>query len=70
MESINTLRSLLVAGAVFSALIAAFFGRWAVVAILAVGVGAHAGLWVHLSRSRRAQGAGGTAAMPDVESAP
>lgn len=52
MESINTLRSLLVAGAVFSALVAAFYGQWAVVAILAVGVSAHAALWVHLGRSR------------------
>lgn len=52
MDAINTLRSLLVGGAVFAAVVAALFGRWTVVAVMAVGIAAHAGLWVHLRRLR------------------
>ncbi|HVL98152.1 MAG TPA: hypothetical protein VM324_02535 [Egibacteraceae bacterium] len=51
MSTINTMRGLLVAGAVFAALVAALFGQWSVVVILGVGIAAHAGLWVHLSRA-------------------
>lgn len=53
MDSINTLRSLLVGAAIFAAFLAAVFGRWGVVAVLAVGVAAHAGLWVYLRRLQR-----------------
>ena len=48
METLNSARILLVAGAVFAALLAAVAGQWAVVAILLIGIAAHAGLWVHL----------------------
>lgn len=70
MESINTLRSLLVAGAVFSALIAALYGRWTVVLIFALGVAAHAALWVHLGRTKADRATLGTAPTPGSDPSP
>lgn len=50
MASLNMMRSLLVGGAVLAAAVAAFLQQWTVVAILSVGIAAHAGLWVYLGR--------------------
>lgn len=51
MSSVNAMRGLLVAGAAFAAVVAAFFQLWSVVVIFGVGIGAHAALSVHLRRS-------------------
>lgn len=51
MSSINGMRGLLVGGAVFAAVVAAFFGHWSVVVILGAGIAAHAALSVYLHRS-------------------
>lgn len=58
MSSINTMRGLLVAGAAFAAVVAAFFGLWSVVFLFAVGVAAHGALTVHLRRGGPAAPAG------------
>lgn len=58
MRTINTMRGLLVGGAVLAAFVAALFGQWSVVVVLAVGIAAHAGLWVYLART------GGIASAP------
>lgn len=52
MSTLNTARAILVGGAAIAALIAAAYQEWAVVAILAVGLAAHAGLWVWLYRGK------------------
>jgi hypothetical protein len=50
MATINMLRGLLVAGAVFAAVVAALYQQWAAALILLVGIAAHGALWVHLHR--------------------
>ena len=50
MATINMLRGVLVAGAVLAAVVAAAYQQWAAVAIMVVGIVAHALLWVHLHR--------------------
>ena len=52
MATINMFRAFLVAGAVLAIIIAAAYQQWAAVAILSVGVAAHAMLWVRLHRER------------------
>ena len=52
MDSMNTLRGLLVAGAVLAAVIAAAYQQWAAVVILSVGILAHFAMWLHLHRAR------------------
>lgn len=51
MEQVNALRAILVAGAVVAAVICAAFGIWSAAIVLLIGVGAHALLWRHLSRT-------------------
>lgn len=51
MSSVNTLRGLLVAGAVFAAVVAAFFQLWSVAVLMGVGVAAHGGLSLYLRRT-------------------
>lgn len=51
MSTLNTMRAMLVGGAVFAAVVAMVFGQWSVVGILGLGIAAHAALWVHLRRS-------------------
>jgi hypothetical protein len=50
MDSINTLRAILVAGAAVAAVIAAFEGVWLATAVLAIGVAGHLLFWVYLHR--------------------
>ena len=57
MATMNTLRGLLVAGAVLAAVVAAAYQQWAAVVILMMGVLAHAALWVRLHRDRAATAA-------------
>lgn len=52
MDTINTLRGLLVAGAAVAAAVAAAYQQWAAVVILLAGIAAHAALWVRLHRDR------------------
>ena len=52
MATINMFRAFLVAGAVLAIIIAAAYQQWAAVAILSVGVAAHALLWMRLHRDR------------------
>jgi hypothetical protein len=58
MDSINTLRAILVGSAALAALVAAVFGRWLVAGVLAVAIAAHGAVWLYLYRV-------GTAAPPD-----
>jgi fatty acid desaturase len=48
VSTLNNARIVLVATAVFAALLAAFAGRWSVVAILLVAVAMHGVLWFYL----------------------
>lgn len=50
MQSLNTMRAILVACAVFAAIVAAAFGMWTVAGVLTVAVAAHAGMWVYIHR--------------------
>jgi predicted LPLAT superfamily acyltransferase len=52
MQSVNTMRAVLVGSAVLAALIATALGFWLVGVILLVGVAAHAAMWVYLRRLR------------------
>ena len=54
MANINMLRGILVAGAVFAAVVAAFVGQWVAAFILGAGIAAHAALWVRIHRDRTA----------------
>lgn len=64
MSSVNAMRGLLVAGAAFAALVAAFFQLWSVVVIFGVGIAAHAALSVYLRRSGALASTPGRAAPP------
>lgn len=64
MSTLNTMRAMLVGGAVFAAVVAMVFGRWSVAAILAVGIAAHAALWVYLHRSGPVTPASGPSEPP------
>lgn len=55
MESVNTMRGILVGGAVLTAIVAGVLGFWVVTAIMAFGVAGHAGLWWWLKQRRGAQ---------------
>lgn len=50
MESLNTMRAILVAGAVVAAIVAAAFGMWSAAGVLMVGVLAHGGMWWYIHR--------------------
>ena len=50
MQSLNTMRAILVACAVFAAIVAAAFGMWTVAAVLTVAVAAHGAMWVYIYR--------------------
>ena len=53
MQSVNTMRAVLVAGAVLAAVVAAILGLWPVVAIMLAAVVAHGLMWVYLHRLDR-----------------
>ena len=53
VDSLNTLRAVLVGGTFVIALMLAFDGRVLPAALLGVGILAHFGLWAHLRRQRR-----------------
>jgi hypothetical protein len=55
MPEINTMRAILVAGAVLAVVVAAVVQQWAPVGILTVGIGAHALMWRHLHREAAAR---------------
>lgn len=57
METLNTLRGLLVAGAALAVVIALVQGQWAAALILIAGIGAHGALWVRLHREKAANAA-------------
>ena len=50
MESVNTMRAVLVAGAVLAAIVAAIVGQWTVVLVLLAAIVAHGLMWVYLHR--------------------
>jgi hypothetical protein len=50
MESVNTMRAILVAGAVVAAIIAAALGMWTASLVLAVGIAGHFALWAYVRR--------------------
>lgn len=52
MDAINTLRAILVGGAVIAAVVASRSGWWVTVLVLGAGIAAHALLWVHLHRGQ------------------
>ena len=53
LDSLNTLRAVLVAGTFLLTVLLAFDGQWLPTAILSVGILAHLGLWAHLHRQKR-----------------
>jgi len=53
MAMINMFRGILVAGAVFAAVVAAILGQWPAVFILTAGIAAHFALWFRLHRERQ-----------------
>jgi len=55
VDSVNTLRGILVAGAVIVAAIAAANGLWPVVAMMLVAVVAHGLMWRYLAQLKRQQ---------------
>ena len=55
MATINMFRGILVAGAVFAAIIAVILGQWPAALILSAGIVAHAALWVRLHRDKQAE---------------
>lgn len=54
MSAIETLRAILVAGAVVAAVIAALYGLWLTVVVLVAAVGVHGFVTLHLRRLRLA----------------
>ena len=52
MATINMFRGILVAGAVFAAVVALIYGQWVAALILGAGIAMHAALWVRLHRER------------------
>ncbi|MDX1659868.1 MAG: hypothetical protein R3343_13695 [Nitriliruptorales bacterium] len=48
MDSLNTLRAILVGAAFIAAVILALQGRWVPVVVLSVGIVAHGLLWLYL----------------------
>lgn len=54
-NSLNTARAILVAGAAVVVIILLLTGRFLPALMLAIGIAAHAGLWIHLRRERRRQ---------------
>lgn len=50
MESLNTMRAILVAGAVFAAIVAIAYGMWTVALVLSVAITAHAAMWLYIHR--------------------
>jgi hypothetical protein len=61
MATLNMFRGILVAGAVFAAIVAAFLGQWAATFILGAGILMHGALWLRLHRERQAAAARGGA---------
>lgn len=57
MDAINTLRAILAGTAAVAAVLAAVYGLWLTVAVLAVGLAAHGLLWVRQYRDARARSA-------------
>lgn len=53
MDSLNTLRAILVAIAFVAAVVLAFDGQWVPAALLGVGIAAHFALWAYLRADRR-----------------
>jgi hypothetical protein len=50
MATLNGIRAVLVGAAVIAMLVAAVFGEWLAVGVLAVGVAVHGFLWVYMYR--------------------
>lgn len=50
MQSINSMRALLVAGAAVAFVLAAAQQMWTAAAVLGVGIAAHGALWLRLHR--------------------
>lgn len=50
MESVNTMRAILVAFAVLAAIVALAFGMWTVAVVMVIGIGAHAAMWLYVRR--------------------
>ena len=51
MDSVNTMRAILVAGAVVAAIIAAALGMWPAALVLSVGIAGHFALWAYVRRN-------------------
>jgi hypothetical protein len=50
MATLNGIRAVLVGAAVIAMLVAAVFGEWLAVGVLAIGVAVHGGMWVYMYR--------------------
>lgn len=51
MDSLNTLRAVLVAAALLAAIILALNGMWVPAIVLTIGIAAHGLLWLYLWRT-------------------
>ncbi len=52
MDSLNTLRAILVAFAAVAAVLLGLRGEWTPALVLTAGIVAHGALWIHLWRQR------------------
>lgn len=48
MQSLNTMRAILVASAVVAAIVAAIMGAWDATVVLLIGITAHGGMWWYI----------------------
>lgn len=51
MESVNTMRAILVAFAVLATIVALVFGLWTVAVVMTIGIAAHSAMWLYVRRS-------------------
>lgn len=47
-SSLNTMRAILVGGAVIALLVSAAFGEWLAVTVLGIGIAVHTALWLKM----------------------
>ena len=64
MQSLNTMRAILVASAVVAAIVAAIMGAWDATVVLLIGITAHGGMWWYIHRRGSHPTVAGRNSMP------